>query len=304
MAFGIAPDGHVIVVEVKTTDAYRINLDTIAGYREQLIARSEVPRESSVLLVVGREDTGDLEAQVRGSRHAWTFRIISVDALMKLVSLKENAELASVAKIHELLVPFEYTRLDEIIDIAFTVVEDASAAAVESEQLEVPPSSLNESAEAASRTQQHTPSEVIAMARAQIVATLSDAYAPLVKRSRALYWSSDKLTRAAITISKQYKDGDYWYAYHPDWDTFLSEGTNSLFVLGCVGRDEAFVIPLNWIRSRLNLFYITKRDDRMYWHISLWPTNKGNMALHVKDGGVESVEQFKLALTKAQRAAR
>ena len=31
-----APDGHVIVIEVKTTDAYRINLDTIAGYRGQL----------------------------------------------------------------------------------------------------------------------------------------------------------------------------------------------------------------------------------------------------------------------------
>ena len=125
-----APDGHVIVVEVKTTDAYRINLDTIAGYREQLITEGKVPKQSSVLLVVGRQDTGDLEAQVRGSRHAWSFRIISADALIKLVSMKENAELASVAKIHELLVPFEYTRLDKIIDIAFTVAEDASTAAV------------------------------------------------------------------------------------------------------------------------------------------------------------------------------
>ena len=93
-----APDGHVIVMEVKTTDAYRINLDTIGGYREQLISEGEVPKDSSVLLVVGRQDTGDLEAQVRGSRHAWSFRIISADALIKLVSMKENAELASVAK--------------------------------------------------------------------------------------------------------------------------------------------------------------------------------------------------------------
>ena len=75
-----APDGHVIVVEVKTTDAYRINLDTIAGYREQLITEGKVPKQSSVLLVVGRQDTGDLEAQVRGSIHAWSFRIISAEA--------------------------------------------------------------------------------------------------------------------------------------------------------------------------------------------------------------------------------
>ena len=292
----IAPNGHAIVIEVKTTDAYRINLDTIGSYREQLIAKGDVPKQSSVLLVVGRQDTGDLEAQVRGSRHAWSFRIISADALIKLVSLKENAELASVAKIHELLVPFEYTRLDKIIDIAFTVVEDASAAAVEDEQavetdLSVP------SQEATGKTQQHTPSEIISAVRAKVVAALSESYAPLVKKSRALYWSLDKSIRVAITISKRYEGGDYWYAYHPDWDTFLSQANKGFFVLGCVDRDEAFVIPFEWIHSRLAAFYTTERDDRMYWHISLWPDEVGTMALHTKDGGIEKVEQFKISLT-------
>src|SRR6267142_361835 len=123
-----APTGHVIVVEVKTTDTYRINLDIIAGYRDRLIGSGKITADSSVLLVVGRHDTGDLEAQVRGSRHAWTVRIISADALAKLVKLKENAELTSVSKIHDLLVPFEYTRLDKIIEIAFTVAEDTTNA--------------------------------------------------------------------------------------------------------------------------------------------------------------------------------
>ena len=296
-----APDGHVIVVEVKTTDAYRINLDTIAGYREQLINEGKVSKQSSVLLVVGREDTGDLEAQVRGSMHAWSFRIISADALIKLVSLKENTELASAAKIHELLVPFEYTRLDKIIDIAFTVAEDASTAAVDNEQAGEIDFTVSEVV--SGKTQQHTPGVIIAEVRAQIVKVLSDAYAPLVKKSRALYWSTDKSMRAAITISKQYKDGDYWYAYHPDWDTFLSEGARSFFVLGCVGRDEAFVIPFDWIHSRVNSFYVTERDDHRYWHILLWPTENGAMALHLKDGGTESVERFKLALTKARSAS-
>jgi len=44
------------------------------------------------------------EAQVRGSSHARVVRIISVDALKKLVSLKENSKSASVEKIHELLI--------------------------------------------------------------------------------------------------------------------------------------------------------------------------------------------------------
>lgn len=125
--------GRTIVIEVKTTDAYRINLDTIGGYRNELIKAGKITDESSVLLVVGRQDTGDLEAQVRGSKHAWVVRIISADALAKLVALKESTEVASAEKIHELLVPFEYTRLDRIIDIAFTVAEEASESESESE---------------------------------------------------------------------------------------------------------------------------------------------------------------------------
>src|SRR5581483_10807784 len=117
--------GYHVVVEVKTSDAYRINLDTISRYRDTLIATQKITMESSILIVVGRQDTGDLEAQVRGSKHAWTVRMISADALAKLVTLKENSELDSVAKIHELLIPFEYTKLDKIIEIAFTVAEDA-----------------------------------------------------------------------------------------------------------------------------------------------------------------------------------
>ena len=38
------------------------------------------------------ETTAELEAQVRGSRHAWDMRLISTDALIKLVQLKEGAE--------------------------------------------------------------------------------------------------------------------------------------------------------------------------------------------------------------------
>jgi hypothetical protein len=51
----------------------------------------------------------------------------------KLVMLKESTELASAAKTHELLVPFEYTRLDKMIGVAFTVAEEVSEA-VEEEQ--------------------------------------------------------------------------------------------------------------------------------------------------------------------------
>lgn len=78
----------------------------MAGYLEALRNAGKISKDSSVLIVVGRQDTGDLEAQVRGSKHAWTIRIISADALATFVTLKENTEQPnSLERIHELLIP-------------------------------------------------------------------------------------------------------------------------------------------------------------------------------------------------------
>ena len=105
------PSGPQIVVEVKTSDAYRINLDTGANYRECLIRDTRISELSSILLVVGRQDTGDLEAQIRGSKHAWDTRVISAESLTNLVTIKESAdEDTTITKIRSLLTPFEYTQ--------------------------------------------------------------------------------------------------------------------------------------------------------------------------------------------------
>jgi hypothetical protein len=126
----VSPEGHTVVVEAKTTDAYRISLDTIFGYKEKLAASGQIKGGSSVLIVVGREETGELEAQVRGSRHAWDMRLISTDALIKLVQLKENSEDPETGrKIRSILIPREYTRLDEMIDVMFTTARDVEAGA-------------------------------------------------------------------------------------------------------------------------------------------------------------------------------
>jgi hypothetical protein len=283
---------HTIVVEVKTTDAYRINLDTIGGYRDELIRIEKITTNSSVLLVVGRQDTGDLEAQVRGSRHAWTVRIISADALGKLVALKESTEIASAEKIHDLLVPFEYTRLDKIIEIAFTVAEEASDA--EGGQVEVETATVGEGSR--SGKQRHTSADVIEQLRSQIVTALSNKYSPLVKKSKALYWSTDKSVRVAVTISKRYENGNFWYAHHPDWDAFLGEGSVGLLVLGCIGKDEAYAIPHAWIHTKLRYLNTTDREGRSYWHVYLHPESDGRLLLRLNNGQGESLDSFGLPL--------
>jgi len=284
--------GHAIVVEVKTTDAYNINLDTVAKYRNKLIDAKKIPPSSSILVVVGREDTGGWEAQVRGSRHAWDVRIIGVEALKQLVSLKDNSDFASIKKIHELLIPCEYTRLDRIIDIAFSVAEDASAAIENEEPGEV------EQEQDATKAHQQTSAEVIGAVRTAIVEKLGLIHSPLVKKSRALFWSADKTVRVAITVSKKYPDGHYWYAYHPDWDNFLGQGATGLFVLGCVGRAEAFAIPYKWMHSKLDTLNVTenKTTKRKHYQISVYPKPNGQLCLRLNTGVDEPLEAFKMSV--------
>ena len=128
--------------------------------------------------------------------------------------------------------------------------------------------------------------------------SLSHAYAPLVKKSRALYWSADKALRAVVTISKHYLEGEggYWYAYHSDWDKFLSEATQGLYVLGCIGRDEAYALPYRWIHSRIKYLSVTEREEKSHWHILLYPTPSGELALRLNNGQTESLDDFQIAL--------
>jgi hypothetical protein len=272
-----SPDGCDVVVEVKTTDAYRIPLNTIATYRDRLRDTSEVSRNASVLVVVGREDTGELEAQVRGSRHAWDFRLISVDALLKLVELKESIEagLAGV-KLRSVLTPVEYTRLDGLVDLMFTAAKDVEAA-VEAENPDVPEVTSWE----------FTDPKVLQARRAAILESLSARDGvKLIKHSRALYWDADHAYRAVCTLSKRYtKKGQvpYWYAYHPAWDEFLGEGVKGTMVLGCVDLDVAFGIPASTIRQLLAEFNTsTKKDGGQYWHLKVLEPKPGRYALQLR----------------------
>jgi hypothetical protein len=263
----VSPEGQALILEVKTTDAYRISLDSIIGYRDRLMKAGQIVPPSSVLIVVGREDTGELEAQIRGSRHAWDMRLISADALIKLVQLKENSEGSETGqKIRSLLIPREYTRLDEMIDVMFTTAKEVENVPVTVDSNEVPLTS--NSADVSPKLKgawEFTDSGELQAKREAIVAALAQRDAmPLIKKSRALYWSPDHSERAAFTISKRYtrKGGpQYWYAYHPQWEEFLNDAEHSYFVLGCMDRDHAFAIPAQVLHPLLKYLNKTIKDD-------------------------------------------
>jgi len=305
-----APEGRTIIVEVKTTDAYRISFQTIATYRDRASANGEVNLPSSILIVVGREDTGELEAQVRGSRHAWDIRLISADALIKLVQLKEGADAPDTGrKIRSLLAPMEYTRLDQMIDIMFTTAKDVETAAVVETVTEVeefgetaPSNTGADLSTETTKAWEFTDAALLEEKRYSIIEALSgQEKVNLIKRTRALYWDAGHSVWVACTISKLYtKRGGYpyWYAHHPAWEDFLAEGEKAFLVLGCMDLAVAFAVPWDALHPILDGLNTTRREDNFYWHIHLVESEPGELAILIpKRDSVLRLGQYALPLT-------
>ena len=260
-----AKDGYSFVIEVKMTDTYQLNLDTQARYRQKLIDENRIKeKKSSILIIVGREDTGGLEAQTRGSRHAYDVRIISVEALLNLMRVKENlSEAKTVSQIQEILKPLEYTRVDSLIDIIFTTSEDLQADEGD-EDLET-----DESGETA-RTQ----STPVKYHEECVIRISKNLEVPLIKQGRCTYVNADQSIRVLCIVSKKYQRSGairYWYAFHPSQQEFLDEGDRSFIALGCGSAEQIVLIPSGEFQKHLPAMRkTTKSESRFYWHVEIF----------------------------------
>ncbi|HXA15466.1 MAG TPA: hypothetical protein VN380_00620 [Thermoanaerobaculia bacterium] len=262
--------GHVLVVEVKTSDAYRVSLNTVAGYRKRLIENESIPRDdSSCLIIVGRQDTGGLEAEVRGSRHAWEMRLLSIDALLKLLDLRQRLEDPGVVRrVGEILVPHEFTRVDDIVDIVFETAEDtlveqptnASAAAeildVEEEDDESPGPRM----------------DIMAVGRDSAARVAKKVNAPLIQRSRGTFSSADESLRVVCAYSRTYgaaPEGGFWFAFHPYQKDYLDKAKQGFVALTCGDAATILLIPILDFSDWLTGMHETISPDRRYWHVRI-----------------------------------
>jgi len=203
------------------------------------------------LLVVGREDTGALEAQVRGSRHAWDIRLISIDGLVRLFKIKESVDEPGVAaRIRGLLRPQEFTKVDAIIDVVFATAQDV-------QQVE---EVLGD--EAASQPPANFHDECIPR----------HLNLPLIKQSRVMSASPDGNTAVVCAVSREYHpttDPGYWYAFHPRYLDALASAQHSYVAFGCGSPATILLVPLADFRPWLETMNMTQLADRFYWHVHI-----------------------------------
>ena len=282
-----SPEGHFILVEVKSSTAYSIYLDRIAAYRESLKETGEIGKNSSILIAVGSEDTSGLEAQIRGSRYAWDMRVISVDSLIKLVRIKEATDEEDTAKkIRSLLVPIEYTKLDGIIDIMFATTADIEET-MTTQDITVDVAVAEGLGEEDSACKiSRTGKDQIEIAKQGLLAFIEKHIsASLQAKSRALYLTKDGKTKIFCAISKKYSTSytEYWYAYRMSHRAFLKDAETAYIALGCADSSKIFLVPFHIIEEALPHLNCTEsKTGNKYWHIFV--TNENGYVLVTQKG--------------------
>jgi hypothetical protein len=275
-----------IVVEIKTSSHYNIDIDRVATYRKRLIEEKRIEdTNSSILIVVGRFDTGGWESQIRGSRHAWDTRLLSIDALLKLLKTKEAVDDPSVfARIISILTPHELTRLDAIIDLVFSTAREAELTGDGDETQPIIDGAL--------------PTKPVSFYEPCLSRLTSELSTSFVKEARTRYISVDGNTVVQLSLSKEHRQGNshsYWFAYHPHQRTRLLEAQSAYLALGCGSEALIYLIPVKDIEPWLEQFWTTVYEDgKMYWHIRINRTASGDQLATQAGNAPINISKYRL----------
>lgn len=265
--------GQHFVVEVKTTDAYAINLDRIEFFRQHIIRSNQiVPERCSTVLIVGRQDTGGLEAQIRGSRYAWSTRLLSVDGLLKLLDLRSSIDSdEDLAKIYEVLIPREYTKVDNIIDLVFSINQTVEAENVADTGMSDRLTMVSSETVIQSDTLLRAGKEVQELCLLRIAKRLGET---MMREASTKFKSANGHTRLVLPVSRPYTKATgegFWFAFHSSWSIeYLDSAETAYVAFGCGFKGDCILIDWPTFKKWLPMLNTSTQPGRQkYNHVSI-----------------------------------
>lgn len=283
---GFWQDGlNHLIIEVKTTDSYRINTQTLLKYSERLKGERNLSSDPLVLIVVGRIDIGDLEAQIRGSRADDCISVISIDSLVNLAEAMDQLSGGPASRsMRELLFPKDHTRLDSLVGLITDTISEI--------QSEV--AGQNGAEELASGS---------SLSSIRNVKDFRQITARLIKRklgelnniagSPARFKGSGG-SEYFLLFSKRYhrQDQQYWYSINKNWIGILSSSRGGL-VLGMEAKGDFYLIPAPEALRILSYCNEANQKGKNSVHLAITETD-GNMRIILpKKGTTELLLPFK-----------
>ena len=285
-----------IIIEVKTTDAYRINTNRLIEYSERVREEKDLGEAPPVLIIVGRQDTGDLESQIRGCRADDRISIIGAEKLLHLTGAAlEIGDGPAISAIRTILTPRDYTRIDTICEVITT-------AAAQTQQVTLETYEESQDNENSFVADTHNKLNSIEYAREKIVRKIEERFGKLKKESRAKYSLELERTESLnhnlyVVVSKFYdrSDHNYWYSIQNSWLDKIGHNSACLGVmLGFVGLDKYVHLDNELLSENIKYLNETHTPTRRYWHVSLRLENENLFMSLPKKSGELKLELLKL----------
>jgi hypothetical protein len=197
------------------------------------------------------------------------------------------------ARIRALLVPREYTRVDEIIELVFSTAEDLL-------EEEPPESESTAEDDANERIPRGTPVSFNAACAERVGKHLGVA---LAKQSRITFADSDSGTTVTCAVSKEYEDphgAGYWFAFHPHHLEKLKAAPRGFATIGCGSPDQIAVLPIDMFEALLPGMNQTRLDgEKYYWHVQIRRAGRTWILMRRKDEPWPDITQQMLIGSRA-----
>lgn len=260
--------GLNLIVECKTTDAYRISTDTLVKYANELEHDRGLVSTPDILIVVGRVDTGDIEAQIRGSRRDDSIRVIGVESLLDLT--RAMAALAggpATEKLRQSLIPQDFTRLDNLSRLVSEVVYEtrqmlSMEVAGETEFTDVGLPKVK------------TETDVVREAVLAMVSAEIGSLTPVVGTQNWFLSQQSDCRNVLFMTSKKYnrKDQQFWYSLPKKWVASIGED-GGVLLLHREGDRGFYKIPWDSLKGWIKGFNEIPDRKRAMWHIGVRDTD-------------------------------
>lgn len=260
--------GLNLIVECKTTDAYRISTDTLVKYATELERERGLVSTPDILIVVGRVDTGDIEAQIRGSRRDDSIRVIGVESLLDLT--RAMAALAggpATEKLRQSLIPQDFTRLDNLSRLVSEVVyETRQMLAMEA----------SENTEFTNLDLSNVTTEIDAAREAilAMVGTEVGSLTPVAGKKNWFLSQQPDCRNVLFMTSKKYnrRDQQFWYSLPKNWVSSIGED-GGLLLLHREGDKGFYQIPWGSLKGLIKGLNEIPGRKRAMWHIGVRDTD-------------------------------
>ena len=201
---------------------------------------------------------------------------------MRLLSVREDVEDPLTAeRIRSVLVPKEFTRVDEIIDLVFSATEDIQ----QEERVE------EDEEEKKEETVEHEKRTPVRFHEACVKRIASVLQRDFLLRSRARFSTPGDDVRLVCIVSKEHSNRGrrgYWFAFHPHQLEFLASATDSSVAFGCGSPDRILLIPYESFRPWLEQMNQTHTaEGKSYWHVQIHLDDGGRFFLQRKGGAAQ-----------------